>query len=379
MRDYTSAFQLIPGHCWLNAASEGPLPKVSAEALAQAVIWKSSPHLLTIPKFNQIPIELKQSIARFIHVPADEIILGNSATYGLHLLANGLSFKSGDEIILMQNDFPTDILPWLHLKEKGVIVRQLKASAAVLTAKEIEAAINPMTRLICLPMVHTFSGWPLDIESIGRLCRIRGILCIVNVSQALGALEIDISKLTIDGIVCAGYKWLLGPYGTGFCWLTPALRERLDYPQAYWISLMDERSLNSTKELTLKKDRSSRAYDVFGTANFFNYVPWRASLDYLTEIGINKIQEHNTALVDRLIEGLDKSRYIILSPLEKSLRSNIIVLSHIHSGLNERIFNYLKERGFYLAYWKGNLRVSPHIYNHLGDIGKLLSLLNSYE
>src|SRR5580698_3632797 len=167
-QNYTKDFSLKPKHTWLNVASEGPLPKKANEALQEAIEWKSAPHLLTIPKFQQIPLELKKTISRLIHVDSNDVILGNSATYGLHLLANGLEFKKGDEIILLQNDFPTDILPWLSLKEKGVIVHQLKAQEHVLTPQEIEKAINRRTKLICLPLIHSFTGFKHDIRAIGK-------------------------------------------------------------------------------------------------------------------------------------------------------------------------------------------------------------------
>jgi len=157
--DYTKDFSLIEGHTWLNVASEGPIPKKSDEALQEAIKWKSAPHLLTIPKFQQIPIRLKKAISCLINVDPDDVILGNSATYGLHLLANGLEFKAGDEIILLQNDFPTDILPWLSLKHKGVVVHQLKAQNHILTPRELEKAINRRTKLVCLPLIHSFTGY----------------------------------------------------------------------------------------------------------------------------------------------------------------------------------------------------------------------------
>jgi len=120
MRDHSKDFAIEPGQAWLNAASEGPIPKTAAAALQEAVGWKLSPRLLTIPKFQQVPLELKKAIGRLVHVPSDEVILGNSATYGVHVLANGLGLNSGDEVLLMQNDFPSDILPWLHLKKKAL-------------------------------------------------------------------------------------------------------------------------------------------------------------------------------------------------------------------------------------------------------------------
>ena len=374
MKDYSKDFELEQGHTWLNAASEGPIPKVSARALHQAATWKLSPHRLTIPKFQQVPLELKKAIATLIHVPADEVILGNSATYGLHLLANGLPFKKGDEIILMRNDFPTDILPWLHLKAQGVIVHQLKGKGEVLTPKEVEAAVTPKTKVVCLPYVHTFSGLGLDIQAIGNICRRQSILFIVNLSQAVGAFAVDLSKLPVDAAVCAGYKWLLGPYGTGFCWMKARVREQLDYPQAYWIALMDERSLASTGELTLKADRSARRFDVFGTANFFNYVPWTASIKYLAGIGMDTVWRHNQDLVGQIIEGLDK-QFKLLSSANKNECTNIVVFSHQDSVQNTKVYEYLKAQGFYAALWKNKLRIAPHIYNTRKDIKRLLAAL----
>ena len=375
MHDYSKDFALAPGHVWLNASSEGPIPKVSAAALQEAMAWKLSPHQLTIAKFQQVPLELKKAIAGLIHVPYDEIILGNSATYGVHLLANGLPLRAGDEIVLMRNDFPTDILPWLHLKDKGVLVHQIQPAGEVLTLAEVEAALTPKTKVVCLPQVHSFSGWPLDITAIGNMCHRHGILFIVNMSQTIGAFEVNVAGLPIDAVVCAGYKWLLGPYGTGFCWVKTELRERLEYPQAYWISLMDENALSTKDEIVLKKDRSSRRYDIFGTANFFNYVPWKASIEYLFNIGMAQVQGYNQLLVDRIIDGMDIEQFELLSPVDKGRRTNIVVFSHRDRARNANILEYLKTQGVYAALWKSKLRLSPHIYNTMEDIERLLSVL----
>jgi len=376
--DYTKDFSLIPGHTWLNAASEGPLPKKAKQALLEAIEWKSSPHLLTIPKFQQVPLGLKKAIARLIHVDKDDVILGNSATYGLHLLSNGLEFKEKDEIILLQNDFPTDILPWLSLQQKGVVVRQLKAQQYVLTPQELKKAVNHRTKLVCLPLIHSFTGFKQDIKAIGQLCRAQGVLCVLNLSQAAGAFEIDLSQWEVDAVVCAGYKWLLGPYGTGFCWIRKELRQQLNYPQNYWISLMDEAGLNAQGPIILKDDHSSRRYDIFGTANFFNFVPWTSSIGYLLSIGLEKIGQHNQRLVDQFIDGLDQKSYALVSPRPKKQRTNIAVFSCKDASKNRQLYGFLTGKGFYPAIWKNKLRVSPHIYNTATEIGALLDALGRY-
>jgi cysteine desulfurase/selenocysteine lyase len=376
--DYSKDFSLMPQHTWLNVASEGPLPKIANQALQKAIEWKSAPHLLTIPKFQQVPLELKSTIARLIHVEKEDVILGNSATYGLHLLSNGLDFKSGDELILLQNDFPTDILPWLSLEQKGVIVHQLKAVNHVLTTEEIKKVINHRTKLICLPLIHSFTGFKHDIKSIGQLCRSHGILCVVNLSQAAGAFDIDLGEWDIDAVTCAGYKWLLGPYGTGFCWIKKEVREQLNYHQNYWISLMDEAGLASEGPISLNDDHSVRRYDVFGTANFFNYVPWVASIEYLLNIGLKKIERHNQILVDKIVDGLAQDYFELISPHPKTERTNIVVFSHKDASKNEQMIQFLKNKGFYLAFWRNKLRVSPHIYNTKQDIEGLLTGLEEY-
>jgi len=377
-RNYNKDFSLIPHHTWLNVASEGPLPKVAVQALQEAIEWKNAPHLLTIAKFQQVPLELKKAIARLIHVDWQDVILGNSATYGLHLISNGIEFKKGDEIILLQNDFPTDILPWLSLQQKGVIVHQLKAKHQVLTPQELEKVINHRTKLVCLPLIHSFIGFKHDIGAIGQLCRSHGILCVVNLSQAAGAFEIDLSQWKVDVVVCAGYKWLLGPYGTGFCWIRKEVRQQLNYPQNYWISLMDESSLNSEGPINLKDDRSARRYDVFGTANFFNYVPWRASLEYLLSIGLNNVHQYNQALVDQIVDGLNQKYFDLISPRLKKERTNIVVFSYKDASQNLSLFNFLKDKGFYLALWRNKLRISPHIYNTCKEMEALLDALSAY-
>ena len=241
------------------------------------------------------------------------------------------------------------------------------------------AAINPRTKVICLSYIHTFSGYAIDVAAIGQICQKHGILFVLNLSQAAGAFPVDISALPIDALVCAGYKWLLGPYGTGFCWMKKEVREKLEYPQNYWISLMDEVGLSHEGPLLLKEDRSSRRYDIFGTANFFNYVPWRASIEYLLAIGLDQVHAHNQQLVDQIIDGIDSKNFYFVSPIVKGSRTNIIVFSHQQASHNSALFEYLKTQGLHLALWKGKLRIAPHIYNTPQDIDRFLSVLNSYE
>lgn len=377
MKDHSKDFGPFDGKVWLNCASEGAIPQQSVKAAQEAISWKVNPVNLTNRRFSEVPAHLKKAIGRLMNVAADDVILGNSATYGIHLLANGLPLKRGEDIILMQNDFPTDILPWLWLEKKGVTVRQIKPQKHVLSPEEVRAAIVPSTRVVCLSHVHTFSGHVLDIEQIGAICRQHKIIFVVNFSQSLGTRPIDLSKLPVDAMTTAGFKWLLGPYGTGFCWMRPEIRHQLEYHQSFWLNTVVRQELEGEGPLTLLLANNAARYDVFGTANFFNFCPLTASINYLLEIGMEEVYRHNDALVEKLIAGLTEFSYEFISPSERSQRSNLVVFSHPDRQRNAGIFQKLIAQGIYLANWKWNLRAAPHIFNTEDDIERLLKALRS--
>jgi len=368
-------FSSFDGKVWLNAASEGPLPIAAQKALVQAIEWKSKPHLLTNAKFVSTVVELKESIGKLIHVNAPDVILANSASYGLHILANGIRWQAGDEVLLMQNDFPTDILPWLALGKRGVKVRQIKSKDRVLTPDELLANITARTKVFCITHVHTFSGYVLEIEKFGEICQKKGVRLIVNLSQSLATMPIDLSKFPVDAVVCAGYKWLCGPYGSGFCWIKPDWRDELDYNQAYWIASLSQKELHSEEALKFQETKGARKYDVFGTANFFNFVPFKAVIDLWLKIGLDNVRKHHDELIDHFIGKLNFAEYDLISPRQGKSRSSLVVISHKNPERNSGIHERLLAEGIFTALWKGNIRVAPHVYNSKDDIEKLLAAL----
>jgi len=363
---------------WLNAASEGPLPIVSGDALKESIVWKSLPYQLDIPKFVSVPVKLKDTIARFINVNRKDVILANSASYGLHLLANGLKWNEGDEILLMQNDFPTDILPWLALKEQGVVVKQIAPKDKVLTPEELQENVTERTKLFCISHVHTFSGITLNVQSFANICRENHVHFVLNISQSAGTMPIDVEQLKVDAIVCAGYKWLLGPYGTGFAWILPELRKQLTLNRSYWVSALSEEELQSEDVINPKELQTARKLDIFGTANFFNFVPFRTSLEYLLDIGIDNIKQYHDQLIDHFLREMEPLPFTIISPLNGPSRSSLVVITHNDASKNESIHQELQSQGIYTALWKGNTRVSAHIYNSEVDLDKLVNELKQF-
>lgn len=374
---WADGFGDFEGRVWLNCAHQGALPAVAAAATREAVAWKMAPHQLTTERFTGVPQRLRQAIGRLIGAPPEEISLANSASYGLHLLANGLPLESGDEVLLMAGDFPSNILPWLALAERGVHVRQLKPAGTVLQPDEVAAALGPRTRVLCTSWVHSFSGHTLDIAAIGQLCREHGVWYLVNASQGLGARPLAIGELAVDAMVSVGHKWQCGPYASGFCWMRPSLRESLRLNRCYWLSMQTADDLGRTdRELVPRTDLGARRYDVFATANFFNFTAWTASLEYLLAQGIDAIRDHDQALVDRLLAGLDGDRYRLISPAAGPARSTLVLLSHRRPERNRELHGRLEQAGIDVALRNGCLRVAPHLYNRAEHIDRVLAVLD---
>ncbi|HVS13665.1 MAG TPA: aminotransferase class V-fold PLP-dependent enzyme [Thermoanaerobaculia bacterium] len=377
--DLRSGFADLGGRIWLNCAHQGPLPLAAAREAFEAVGWKVRPAELTTERFASVPARLRAALARAIEAPEQEIALADGASYGLHLLANGLPLAAGDEVLLLEGDFPSNVLPWIGLRERGVVVRTVTPAGGepVLQPEDVERAIGPRTRVLCTSWVHSFSGWSTDLETIGALCRARGVRFLVNTSQGFGARPLRPAALPVDAIVNVGWKWLCGPYGTGFCWMRQELWDELRINRRYWQSIQTADDLGGGDAGTeLPPGLGARRYDVFAPARFLDHVPFAAALEHLLELGLERIAEHDAGLVERLHAGLEGAPYAITSPApDHPARSQIVVLSHRDEARNRAIFERLGAEGIDVALRRGRLRVSAHLHNTEEEIDRLVEAL----
>jgi cysteine desulfurase / selenocysteine lyase len=184
---YAADFGPFDGRVWLNTAHQGPLPRVAAEAARTALEQKIRPHLLRDEDFFEVPRRLRKALGKLINAPPEDIILGNSTSYGLDLLANGIQWHGGDEVLLVDGDFPADVFPWTLLRRQNVAVRLIRASAGQIDPQELARQITPRTRLFCTSWVNSFTGRAIDVDGIGRVCKKNGVFFVLNTSQGLGA------------------------------------------------------------------------------------------------------------------------------------------------------------------------------------------------
>jgi len=374
---YAGAFGDFDGRIWLNAAHQGPLPRVAADAAREALAAKLAPHRIGDQAFVEGPRRLRGLLGRLIGAPAEEVILGNSASWGLQVLANGLPWRPARGPRVPAGEFPATVFPWLVAERHGVTVRQIQASGPVLRPERLEQELSPRTRVLAVNWVRSLTGHVADVADLHEVCERSGVHLVVNVTQGLGALPFDVGRLPVAAISCSGFKWLCGPYATGFAWVRPDVLASMHPVQAYWLARPEGAGLdlNAEGEHRLRDDLGARAYDVFGTANFLSFAPWAAALEYLLAQGIAAIARHDQALVGQLIGLLDDSGYRIISPTDAAQRSAIVVISAPDPGDNETVFRRLADAGIDTALRAGNVRLAPHLYNTADQIQRAAAVL----
>jgi cysteine desulfurase / selenocysteine lyase len=360
---------------WLDTAHQGALPRAAREAGERSLAEKSDPHRITDESFTELPRRLKADLAGLIGGRPEQIVLGNSTSYGLHALSMGLPLGRGDEVLLVNGDFPATVTPWLPLRRRGVEVRLIEPREGFLTAEDVADAITPRTRVLCTSWVFSFSGHAVDLEAIGGVCREHGVRLVVNGSQGVGARPIEARSLPIDALAGCGWKWLCGPYATGFLWLADDLAAEVGTEHAYWLTGIAQGDLGSAVSYELRPDPGNERLDVFGTANFLSFEPWRAAVDVVREIGIERVAEHDQVLVERLLAGLPEDRWELVSPREGPGRSTLVLIRPSGGTPVADVHGQLRRAGVDCAFRAGSLRFSPHVYNDSADIDRALEAL----
>lgn len=368
-----AAYGIPRERVWLDTAHQGPLPLSAARAARQAVEWKLDPSHLDSDTFFATTDRLREALAGLLGRPAGEVAIGDSASHGLHLLASGLALEEGEEVLLVRDDFPATLTPWLPLRERGIQIRFL-ARREGLTAERIAAALRPETRVFCVTWIDSFSGHILDVEAVGRACRAADVVFVLNATQGLGVRPLPLDELPVDAVTCAGYKWLCGPYGTGFCWISPGVDAELRSHRRYWLPVAGRTGLaelGAVAEAPPVSDASR--HDVFGTASFFNVLPFIEALSHVRTVGIGRAAEHNRALVAGLREVVEETGHpYVLHPDAPFL------VFHADGGGDERaLAREMRAAGVLVGIRDGRLRVSPHLHNDLDDVERFRHVLRS--
>ena len=244
----------------------------------------------------------------------------------------------------------------------------------MLEAGQLEAELTPATRLFCTSWVFSFTGHMIDLAAVGRVCRRAGVTFVVNGSQAVGAVPLDLADSPMDALVSCGFKWLR-PYGTGFCWLHPDLAASLTYRPAYWLSHLAQEDLGQDTGYRLRRPGRRRPLGCVRHGQLLTFGPWTASVEYLLGLGVERVAAWDQQLVERFLQGLDPDRYGLVSPREEPRRSALVVFGDHQPERNRPLFERLATAGVDMAFRRGRLRASPHLYNSEADVDRALEVL----
>jgi selenocysteine lyase/cysteine desulfurase len=366
-------FSDFGGRAYLDCAAQGPFPKDTVAAALAALRLKEHPEELPETLYEELPARAREAVARLIGCSPQSIALGTGASHGLNLAARGLPLERGDEVLLPHGEFPANVYPWLHLDAGGVRVRFVRpATGPSVEAAEMVRAIGPKTRLLSVSLVGYATGDRADLAVLGDACRERGLFLVVDGAQAVGAMDFRVADYPIDILAVSGYKWLLGPYGTGFTYVSPRVIERLRVPDVNWIGIEGSNRFNLLQDYRLQFREGARRFDVPETAAFIHLSAFTASVEFLNRVRVGTVEAHARRLLDFLVKGLDRTRLRVVSDLRPGRRSTILALEAGSLDDTRRMARALRERGVVVSLRENRIRVSPNIYNGAADIERFL-------
>lgn len=300
LADYRALFPISEHIAFLNHAATAPLGRHVAEALSQFTARRQHEPFETLRReLGQLQRRFKDRVARLIGAArADEIVAMPNTAAGINTAAHSLPLGAGDNVIILDGDYPANVYPWYNLVSRDIQVRQLPQHAGGLDLDRLEAQIDQRTRVIALSSVMFATGFRNDLAAVGRLCKDLGIFFVVDAIQSAGVLPIDVRAWNVDFLACGAQKWLLGDWGSGFLYCRYDLLDRL-VPGAYVGTNSVVDPLNYL-DYNFTLQSSAERFNI-GSLNWLGMLALDASLGLLLDIGLDRIAVRVLALTDLLI------------------------------------------------------------------------------
>jgi len=370
-----SYFSLDDGLVFLNHASHSPLP-VPSRAIYDRYLdsWQRTAHAHDAESFRIIE-EVRSKLGRLTNAPEDRIGLSSGTSFGFNIVAQGLRWESGDNVIVSRCDFPAVVYPWIPLKEKGVELKFADCENGFTEEDKIISLIDKQTRVIAVSWVQFYNGNRLDLKKLGDICRQNDILLCVDGIQGMGVVPIDLSALNIDLFTCGCQKWMLGPCGTGFFYLSERAEERLGIPYYGWLSVDWKVDFSNLLRYNLLPRKGPSKFEI-STYAYQDIRALDASLDILLSFDHKTKWDYVFSLTDSIVKAVDSdSRYSLASRRERERRSGIL---NIRPENPHNLHEYLSAKNIIVSLREGGIRVSPHFYNTPEEVEKFIAALADF-
>ncbi|HEV2246040.1 MAG TPA: aminotransferase class V-fold PLP-dependent enzyme [Terriglobia bacterium] len=374
MADYRPYFADFGGTTYLNCAYQGVFPLAAVARAHEAIDQKCHPERMDPAEYFDLPERVRNHLAAIIGSDEEEIALTSGATQGIGVVAAGLPLEPGDEVIVAGDNFPANLFTWLHMRRRGVQVRVLKSDDEPLRPDDVAAAFTAKTKILALDWVNYSTGRRIDLAVMGELARERGALFVVDGTQGVGALELNVHSLPVDVLAVAAYKWLLGPYGTGFVYVRKELLDRLELKVVNWMSVDGAEDFDALPVDNFRLADAARIFDAPETANFINLSAMEASLEFVRRVGVPAVTRHCTVLLDRAAEGLQARGHVLTNDDRLQLPSPLLCFRCGSDDATDRTYAELEVHHVEVSLRHHRIRVSPYLYNNTEDIDHLLEV-----
>ena len=357
---------------YLNHAAVSPLPTSTlsaTEAQLRDVLENGS---LNFRSWLSVKEQARQLLANLLGARPEQVAFMRNTSDGLSTVANGLAWKPGDNIVTFRREFPSNIYPWLRLRDThGVEVRMCEERDGRVDEDELFSLVDQRTQLIAISQVQFASGFRADISPLADVAKRNDALLVVDVIQGLGVIPINVERDGIDVAAGAGHKWLLGPEGVGYLYLSDKARERIEPTLVGWVSVENPDDYDNFDQ---PWNRGTLAWET-GTGPNALIHGLKASLELIAGIGTASINSYLEELTDYLCDCLKRADYEVVSSRTPGEKSQIVCIEPRHELTALQLYHRLAQEKIVTAPRGDRLRIAPHFYNNHDDIDRLISAL----
>ncbi|HEY9050254.1 MAG TPA: aminotransferase class V-fold PLP-dependent enzyme [Gammaproteobacteria bacterium] len=370
-----SYFNLDDDVIYVNHAAVAPWPIATVEAVNAFANENGRMGSRHYARWLGIEAELRERLAQLINAPsADEIALLKNTSEGLSIIAYGIDWQAGENIVIAEGEFPSNRIVWESLQSQGVELRLANLNAAETPEQALLDLCDNNTRLLSISAVQYASGLRMDLKRLGVECKKRGILYCVDAIQQIGALSFDTQAIQADFVVADGHKWMLGPEGLALFYCHREIIPQLQLNQYGWHMV---EAMGDFSKTDWRPAHTARRFEC-GSPNMLTIHALHASVGVLLELGMNLVEQQLIDRVQYLIKAFSAmDDVVIISPIDPSRHAGIFTFRKNNIN-NEAMYQWLVTQGVVCAPRGGGIRFSPHFYTPYEQLDQLAEWIAAY-